>query len=290
MLVMTSFRKYLPVLFALLSVTMDFSAQTAVGFGLERHDDGHYYFQAPVCGQQAEIMLESGIPAFLVGRDFYERKMKNIGLEFESSESKMRLLTDVYQISFQTKGKIAVGKAVYDGPIFILDGFDGFSLPIQYLEDAVTGKRVVSIDLARMNMSVGGPVTRQGQKYKLAYEKDTGRPFINSSFTIDGCEFNGKLLVDFGNPMLLFLFRQHRCLRNAVNKGRIELQSAFDGQGRLVSQGFIAKSVNLFGVEYRDRTIGVTGKYKNATELGFLGTPFFDASVVFDFDNAWMYK
>lgn len=283
-------RKTLLLLLLCLLVPALLSAQTAVKFTLERHDDGHYYFYAPICGQQEEIMLESGIPGLLVGRGFYEKYMKNSGLKFEQSEAKVRLLNDVYPVAYQANGSLNVGKVVFDGPVFVLENFDGFSLPVQYLKAAGTGKKVVTVDLAELYFSVGGPLTRQGTKFKLFYDKSTHRPFINASFTIDGIEFSGKLLVDFGNPMLLFLFRQHRCVNNAVVRKQIEIQDGYDSQGRLVSKGFSAKSVKLYGTEYKNLIIGVTGKYRNATELGFLGTPFFDAPVVFDFEDGWMYK
>lgn len=274
--------------FMLVSVIMH--AQSAVRFPLERHDDGHFYFSANIYGENAEIMLESGIPALLVGQDFYERRMKNCGLNFEPSQSKTRLLNSLYEISCKADGKVKIGKTIYDGPIFILEGFDGISLPIQHLKDPATGRRIVCIDLEEHVMTVGGTPGRQGKKYKLAFDSQTGRPYINAAFTIDGFKFDGKLLVDFGNPMFMFLFKQHRCVHNAVVKGAIELQSAYNARGELVSQGFIAGKVDMYGQTFNDVIIGVTDKYRNAKELGFLGIPFFDAPVEFDFDNCFMYK
>lgn len=50
-------------------------AQETISFDLEKKG-GHLFFKANVCGEQTDIMLESGIPALLIGREFYER---NIG-------------------------------------------------------------------------------------------------------------------------------------------------------------------------------------------------------------------
>lgn len=265
-------------------------AQTSVRFDLERHDDGHYYFQSAICGQKSEIMLESGIPALLVGRGFYEKNLKKTGLKFEQSDAKMRLMNQVHQILLQGEGRVTVGKAVYEGPIFVLDDFDGMSMPIQFLKPAGNGKQVVTINLPEMYFTVGGPLSRQGTKFKLNYEKNTHRPFINAKFTIDGVTFDGKLLVDLGNPMFLYLFRQHRSVNNAILRGQVELKHGYNAQGQLVSMGFNAKSVKFYGQDYKNLIIGVTGQYKNESEMGFLGTPFFDAPVVFDFEDGWMYK
>lgn len=188
-------RRTVPVILLAFLLPLFAVAQSAVRFPLERHGDGHYYFNADVCGQQAEIMLESGIPALLIGRDFYERNMKGGELKFQPSTSRMRLMNNVYQISFRAAGKVQVGGAVYDGPIFILERFGGISLPVQHLKDRQSGKRIVTVDLNDLYMSVGGPAPSKGEKYKLALDKQTSRPYISSYFFIDGHEFDGRLLV-----------------------------------------------------------------------------------------------
>lgn len=283
-------RKKIIAAIACLMLTLPAIAQETVSFPLEKHSDGHYYFQADVCGKGAQIMLESGIPALLIGRDFYDSNMKDCGLEFRPSESRMRLMNGSYRISFRADGRVGVGGAVYDGPVFILEGFDGISLPVQHLKDRKTGRRIVTVDLERLSMSVGGTVPVKGSKYRMTLDRETGRPFVSSYFYIDGQAFDGKLIVDLGNPMLLFLFSQHRCLKNAVAKGAIELHDAYDRNGRLVAQGISAGSVKLFGKEYGNVSVGVTDVYRNAREVGFLGTPFFDTPVVMDFDKGWLYK
>lgn len=283
-------RRFLLLLLSCLMAPLFVCAQTAVKYSLDRHDDGHYYFHAPMYGQDVEIMLESGIPALLVGQDFYEKRMKKSGLKFEKSNAKMRLMNNVYQIIYQSEGRISLGKTVFDGPIFVLDGFNGISMPLQFLKTSANGKHVVMLNLPELYFEVGGTLKRDGTKFKLNYEKNTHRPFINANFTIDGITFDGKLLVDMGCPMFLFLFRQHRSVNNAIVRRQIELKSGYNAQGQRVSMGFNAKTVKFYGAEYKNLIIGVTGQYRNETELGFLGTPYFDAPVYFDFDDGWMYK
>lgn len=280
------------ILFASLLFPAMAWAQDSARFSLTRKTDGHYYFTAPVCGAEAEIMLESGIPALLVGKDFYESKMKDSGLTFNSSSSNIRLLTNLYNIVFRTTGMLQIGNATYDGPIFILEDYDGIALPIQYLKDSKTKKGIVRIDLKEGYLSVGGNVPDEGKKYKLTFEKDNGRPLVNSNFTIETQEgtsnLKGKLIVDYGNPMLLFLIRQHKSLDKAIKGGKMELKDARNTKGEVVSQGIFANNVKIFGKEYKDISIGILGNYKTNKQLGFLGTPFFQSPVVFDFDHKVM--
>lgn len=267
-------------------------AQDSARFSLTRKTDGHYYFKAPVCGSETEIMLESGIPALLVGKGFFENEMRDSGLTFSSSSSKIRLLNNVYSIVFRSNGKLQIGNAIYDGPIFILEDYDGISLPIQYLKDSKTGKAIVSIDLKEGYLSIGDNASMEGKKYKLTYEEDSGRPLVDADFTIETQEgtssLKGKLIIDFGNPMLLFLIKQHESLGKAIKAGKMELKDARNAKGEVVSQGIFAKSIKLFSREYNDVSVGIIGNYKTNKQLGFLGTPFFQSPVVFDFDNKVM--
>lgn len=283
-------KRLLIALIACLLAPLCVGAQTAVRFALERRDDGHYYFEAPIGGKKTWIMLESGIPALLVGSTFYQEQLKNSDLEFEESKARMHLMNQNHNILYQANGRVPVGAVVYDGPIFVLDEFSGISLPIQFLRPANDGKHVVTVNIPESYFSVGGPLQRQGTKFKLNYEINTHRPFINASFTINGAKFDGKLLVDLGNPMFLFLFSQHRSVHNAIVRRQVQLKYAYNAQGQRVSAGFEAPSLTFYGKEYKNLIIGVTSQYKNASEMGFLGIPFFDAPVVFDFTDGWMYK
>lgn len=286
-------KQYCLLFFLFLFVTPALNAQDE--FSLSRKGDGHLYFTAEVCGESAEIMLESGIPAFLIGRDFYERNLKDPDIVFTESSMKMRLLNNVYDVSFKAEGSIGVGKAVFEGPVFILDGYDGLSLPIQYLKDSHGGKSLISIDLNNMCLAIGGSVAFQGKEsYRLKIDKKFGFPTVKARVGLETPEGNadisGDFIVDFGNPSLLFLMRQDKSLSKAVKKERIILRDARNGNGEVVAQGIYALKVNMFGREYNDVSIGVTGRMASIRQTGFLGVPFFDAPVVFDFGKGVMYK
>lgn len=253
-------------------------------FPLVRKNDGHYYFSAEVCGRQTEIMLESGIPALLVGRDFYEESLKWTDLAFETSEAKIRLLGNVFDISFKSEGRLSIGLAEYDGPVFVLEDFEGCSLPIQYLKDPGSGSRTVTVDLSGAYLAVGDIPPGMSKEFRLTYDKNTRRPMVKVKSDVDGAVLKGNLIVDFGNPMLMFLFSQNR----SFMKSSFELQNAYNPSGEVVSQAFVAGELKLLGRTYHDMTIAVTDKYSNAKGLGYLGTPFFDGPVTFDFDSSLM--
>lgn len=61
---------------------------------------------ADICGEQREIMVESGIPALLIGQDFYERALAGGDLAFEPSQAKIRLLNNLYEITYKANGEL----------------------------------------------------------------------------------------------------------------------------------------------------------------------------------------
>jgi len=258
------------------------------------HKGSHFFFTANIDGEPAEIMLESGLPAFLVGVNFYEQHLKDVGLAFEPSKADITLFNEHYKISFRAEGKMHVGAAIYDGPVFVLEDFDDLRMPIQFLQDGNTGKGIVKVDLPNGCLLVGEECldkTAHFQKYKLSYST-MGMPVINATLRLKTAKGNAKLkgdfMVDFGNPMLLFLMRQHKSLDKAVKKGRIELKDAYDNKGVLVAQGIYAEKASFCGREYNNVSFGVTDKMPTFEQLGLIGLPFYDSPVVFDFDKKVM--
>lgn len=262
-------------------------------FELDRRNDGHFYFTANVCGKMSEIMLESGLPALLISRDFYERNMKDGDLSFVQTDSKMRLLNDVYNISFKTDGRINVGDCFFDGPIFVLEEFEGMRMPIQYMKDSKTGKGVIVVNLKDGWFRVDGNVQKSsGAKYKLSRDKNSGFPIINATIKIADDErtttLKGDFIVDFGNASILFLMKQHKALDKAVRKGYINLKDAKNKDGVVVAQGIYAEQLSICGRNFQKASIGVTDKMKSIEQLGFLGVPFFTSPVTLDFDRGVM--
>lgn len=247
---------------------------------------------ADICGEQREIMVESGIPALLIGLDFYERALAGSNLAFEPSQAKIRLLNNVYEITYKANGELQIGQDKYCGPIFILKDFEGVRIPIQNIYDE-SGHRTVSVDISNGRLSIGEITEKTGKCYKLHLDKKTGFPIVKAEVEITSQEsnakFKGNLIVDFGNPMLVFLMSQHRSVSRAIKNGKITPQDARDANGIVVAQGIYAETITVCGQEYNDVSIGLTGKMNAIKELGFLGIPFFNSAIAFDFDNERMY-
>ena len=254
-------------------------------------NNGHLFITADICGEQREIMVESGIPALLIGFDFYERALAGSHMTFEPSQAKIRLLNNLYEITYKANGELQIGQDKYCGPIFILKDFDGISLPIQNLYDE-SGHRTVSVDISNGRLSIGEIIENAGKCYKLHLDKKTGFPIVKAKVAISSQESNAKLkgdlIVDFGNPMLVFLMTRHRSVSRAIKNGKITPQDARDANGNIVAQGIYAETVTVCGQEYNDVSIGLTGKMTAIKELGFLGIPFFNSAVTFDFDKGRM--
>ena len=261
-------------------------------FDLEKRD-GHFHFAATINGAPADIMVESGIPALLVGEKIYESHLRSSDLDFQPSGQKIRLLNHLYNIIYRTDGEVRISNVIYDGPVFILEDYDGASIPIQYLKDPVSRRSVLAIDLENNSLTVGQPIEKvNGTRFRLSFDKDLGFPVVAATVKLATSEgdsrLKGNLIIDFGNPSLLFLLRQDKSLTKAINKKRIELKDAYDKNGRLIAQGIYAETVSLFGQEHHDISIGVTDQMQSIGQMGFLGTKFFTSPVVFDFDKGFM--
>ena len=270
----------------------------AISFGQNVHsyelinNNGHLFMTVDICGEQHEIMVESGIPALLIGQDFYERALAGGNLAFEPSQAKIRLLNNFYEITYKANGELQIGQDKYCGPIFILKGFEGISIPVQNLYDG-SGHRTVSVDISNGRLSIGEITENIGKCYKLHLDNKTGFPIVKAEVAISSqqskAKLKGNLIVDFGNPMLVFLMSQHRSVSKAIKNGKITPQDARDANGNVVAQGIYAETITVCGQEYNDVSIGLTGKMTAIKELGFLGIPFFNSAIAFDFDNERMF-
>lgn len=263
-------------------------------FALQQKADHHYYFSTTVAGEQADIMLESGIPALLVERGFYEKSLKNSGLDFKASESQIRLFNNVYKIPFRAEGKIAVGNLVFDGLVFVLDDFSGISMPIQYLKMPDGKKTFIAVDFQEKTMSVSDQKPAvQGEKFKLGIDKELGFPIVSSALEMKtsagNAKLNGDFVVDLGNPELLFLMQQHKDIEKALQKGNLKLVDLLNPETfEVIATVLVTKNMTLCGRKYEDKNVVVTDKMPAIRQLGLLGVPFFEKAVVFDFAGGEM--
>ena len=235
-------KKIYSIILAVTALCFVANAQSVSNFALEEKN-GHLYFSAEIAEEQVDIMLESGIPAFLIDRNFYEQKLKN-DLNLDPSTAKIRLLTPI------------------------------------------------CINLQQGLLSVGQSATENtGKSYRIRTDKDMGFMVVTAPISIhtDGATYQIKddLIVDFGNPTLLFLMKKHKKIAKAIDKC-LTLKDAYNQEGVLVAQGIFAEEITICGRTYKDVSIGVTDKMPFIKQLGFLGIPFFGSYTVFDFAKETM--
>lgn len=261
-------------------------------FSLSKDESGHYLISAKIYGRGVQAMLEAPIPALLVSREFYEDCLKDQSdVSLTPSKAKMRTQNELYEISFQGKGRIPFGDAFYDGPVFVLEDFQGMRIPVQYLRSS-TGRGTITLDLEKGTMIVGGEGDGfQGARYPLRRDKKYGFPQIRAKVLLEteqgGHVLKGYLGVDFGNPMMLALLKQHSSTQKAIRKG-LELQDALGKDGQVYAQFLLPESLELLGRRFNQVPVLVTDKMASMLQLGLLGLPFFDTPVFLDFDKGVM--
>ena len=280
----------------LLSLLLAFPlfAKSDIVFPLKMNQ-GHFYFEADVAKQKVEVMLESGIPALLIGQDFYQQHKSEINIPFQLSKSRIRLLNDLYDIILTGKGRIKIGEAIYEGQIFIVEDYEGIALPVQHLKHPDDHSQLISIDLPQKRLTVKAwskEAMSDGTRYRMKQDKNLGFPLLESTLRLSTAKgeatLKGNLIVDFGNPMLLFLNGENSQLKKAVANGNIELKDARNKEGKVVAKGIYATKIQLVGDEFDDVMIGVNPNPNNLKHLGYLGIKFFDRPVVFDFARMQM--
>jgi len=254
---------------------------------------GHYYFSTTVEGARADIMVESGIPALLVGRSFYENSLKNVGLTFEPSEKEIRLLNNVYKISFRAEGKVRVGNLIFDGPIFVLEDFVGISMPIQYLKMSDGQNAFITLNFQEKTMSVSDKKPKiEGEMFKLHLDKEMGFPVVSSSVEINSeygtWNLKGDFIVDFGNPELLFLMEQNKNVAKILQDEKIEIIEIINSEYEVIGQTIKAENVTICNRKFASQWVRFTDRMPAIKQLGFIGIPFFEKTVVFDFAGGEM--
>lgn len=259
-----------------------------------QNTNNHFYFSTTVEGAPTDIMLESGIPAMLVARSFYEENLKGTDLDFKPSVQQIKLFKNVYKIAYRAEGKIRVGNLIFDGPIFILDDFSGISLPIQYLKMKDSLKTYITLDFQEKTMMVSGqkPNT-SGERFKLHIDKKSEFPIVHSVLDINSEEGNRKMkgdfIVDFGNPELLFLMKQHKEVAKALQDQHLQFIEVLDKEtSERVAYVMMPESTTICGRKFEGKCIAVTEQMPAIEQLGFLGVPFFTGSVTFDFAGGMM--
>ena len=101
----------------------------------------------------------------------------------------------------------------------------------------------------------------------------------------------GNFNIDFGNPELVFLMRQHKDVQGFLkNNADIELRNALNPRGEVMAQFILADMCRVLDKDFSDAVIAITGNLPRFTSTGLIGLKFFQASdAILDFDEDRMY-
>ena len=267
-------------------------------FELSKIKSGHYAFPVKLNNQlEATALLESGIPAMLVDSAFIFKNLDKTGLEFMPCEKneKMNLAGRLYRITHKVNGRIPVSKdVVYDGDVFVLAHYNqpyDVAIPIQ---DLTLEKKpsVLFLDLNNnmLKVSPKKDFKRKKEYRKVAINTDTylNMPAIRTALLVDiGREstlLDGNFVIDFGNPMFLFLHAHNKNVTNWIEENNIELQNAYNKQGKVIAQAFMPRNCMMGNIDFKSVPITITKSLPRFTSEGNLGLKFFQNVIaVFDF-------
>ena len=273
-------------------------------FELSKLKSGHYAFPVKLNNQlEATALLESGIPAMLVDSAFVFSNLDKLALEWMPSDKneKMNLGGRTYNITHKVKGKIAISKdVIYEGDVFVLARYNqpyDVAIPIQNL--ALKKKRsVLFLDMNNNLLKVCKAKHMANMKgyQKLAINTDTylNMPAIKMELRVDigreSTPLDGNFVIDFGNPMFLFLHDHNKNVSSWIEENNIELQKAYNKQGKVVAQAFMPKNCTMGNIDFKSVPITITKSLPRFTSEGNLGLKFFqNVMAVFDFNKGYCY-
>ena len=292
-------RLFLLFLLATAMVTQLVAQQpTALGdavFKLNK-EDGHFYSETTLNGVPASVLLESGVPGFMMSVAFYETNKDSLQLEVKESDEKIRYLGGIHQIKYTAQARLRIGDAIFDGPIKIVDGEHKLMVPIHMLRHSSDNSAIARLDLPQLELKV----CRRDQLQTLVtgatalditYNK-WHMPVVHTLLSMNvndrNASLEGDFIVDMGNGSLLFLNHSNASVTDMLKTKKIKLKEARDNRGKVVAKGIYADNLTICDRTYRAVSVGVA-EMKSLPECGFLGLKFFTMPAIFDFDNNKMY-
>lgn len=273
-------------------------------FELSKLKSGHYAFPVKLNNQlEATALLESGIPAMLVDSAFVFNNLDKLALEWMPSDKneKMNLGGRIYNITHKVKGKMAISKEViYEGDIFVLARYNqpyDVAIPIQNL--MLKKKRSVLLldmnnNLLKVCRAKHIADIKEYQKMPINTDTYLNMPAIKMKLHVDigreSTPLDGNFVIDFGNPMFLFLHAHNKNVTNWIEENKIELQNAHNKQGKVVAQAFMPKNCMMGNIDFKSVPITMTKALPRFTSEGNLGLKFFqNVMAVFDFNEGYCY-
>ena len=256
----------------------------------------------------ATILVESGIPAMLVDSAyaFNSGILSDMEPAVAGKAEKLDLAGRVYKITHKTNGTVRIGNNTsYIGEVFVLSNYDygpyEVAVPVMYLHnDLDDGSRIVSLDLGNQSLQMLSRASLNASKtdyLKSNMNTDTymGMFAIETSMTLDdGIKprtLNGNLLIDFGNPELLFLIHQTKEVQKFLaDNADMELREATTPSGEVMGQLILTKQCQLCGIAFPDAVVVITKKLPLFSTPGDIGLKFFERTqAIFDFDQSAVY-
>ena len=258
--------------------------------------DGHFYTTAVLNGTAVDMMIESGTPALIISCSLYDRMASEGLLKLQEDKAKMRFLTSVYDIKYSGDARLNLGNAIYDGPVFVLDGDIDPSVPIQYLQNGEDGSAIVEVDLPSNKIRVMDKSAFDASSYEafpIRLNKTGNMPVVSAELAMmvesKKTTMQGDFIVDMGNGSLLFLMKQNKGVQDMLTGGEIQLKEARDKQGNVIAEGLYADSLAICGKSFFCVSVGVTDRLQGIEEAGFLGVKFMTMPIAFDFKEKKMY-
>ena len=290
------------IVMLLYSLAWCYSQENA--FELSKLKSGHYAFPVKLNNQlESTALLESGIPAMLVDSAFVFNNLDKLALEWMPTDKKEKINLGgrVYSISHKVKGKMAISKDVtYEGDIFVLARYNQpyeVAIPVQNL--SLKKKRsVLLLDLNNNLLKVcrAKDIADIKEYQKMAINTDTylNMPAIRTELTVgtdrESTPLDGNFVIDFGNPMFLFLHAHNKNNISWIEGNNIELQKAYNQEGKVVAQAFMPKTCTMGNLEFKSVPIAITSSLPRFTSEGNLGLKFFQHVIaVFDFGKGYCY-
>ena len=249
------------MLVAILLCSLSMSAQNDAVFKLTK-ENGHFYFWTSVNGVRAKMMFESGVPGFMMGDAFYEAHKDSLKMDVKPCDEKIRYLGGLHNVKLSANwAKIRIGRAIFEGPVKIVEDDASLKFPIQMLHHATDSSNIVWMDLKKNEFRIISrtrlqSLVKKAKMMELGFNK-WDMPTVKTTLTIKA-------------------------------DGR---QTSIEGvfiAGKISTEAFYADRLTICDRKFKGVTVGVN-PFKSLDEYGFLGVKFFDIPTIFDFSDKKLY-
>lgn len=294
------------ILFALFLCLYSSIVYAQTSFPLSK-EGMHYYMYATVNGHEnTRLFVESGVPGLIISEADFDRLFKDCQFEkIDSAPAEMKHQFGTRKIRKLLKGKIRIGDLSYKGSIWVVDkyeieGTSTIALPVHRLgneKDSIA--YVIQLDFKNksLDMVTESSIEKSEMKsYKMVgfipmpiFESDL---FISDDFGHYG-NLTGRFLLDFGNPMPLYLFYKNPIVRKFLKEKEFKISHAGNKKVKLIEQGLYSiyvSKLKIGGKKINNILVAITTTVAlNNEELGFVGPSFFKDRIIIDNKNRLIY-